>query len=158
MAQVAGNSANGYFSVTWSVHLSSALTPVEAVLGRAGRVGADDGLEDVGGRAGDPVLRVGDRVPALHEIVRGHLGVDRRLEVDALADGEGEHLGVGAVKSGGKARTFSLLPSSPNVENKAPRRSSPLRSVVGEPCAKKVGMISSPGWIISSPGHTTGTR
>ena len=44
------------------------------------------------------------------------------------------------VKSGGKARTFRRGPSFSNAENRAARRSSRLRSVVGEPCAKKVGI------------------
>ena len=68
----------------------------EAVLGGARLVGADDGLEDVRRRACDPVLRVGDGVPAGHHVGRLDLAVHRRLEHDALPDGEGEGLGVGA--------------------------------------------------------------
>ena len=49
------------------------------------------------------------------------------------------------VKSGGRARTFRRGPSFSNVENRAPRRSSRLRSVVGEPWAKKVGIMLQAG-------------
>ena len=106
--------------------LAGRLDAGEAVPGGARFVGADDRLEDVGGRAGDPVLGVGDGIPAGHEVLRRDFGVHRRLEVDALPDGEREDLRVGAdlgSRCRGRARCSSWCRRTRPGTSSDPRRS-----------------------------------